>query len=73
MSMSFNLHKFATNIIFPSVDKNPYLCVSVPCKEERKKKNIVVPVVASVAGTFVFLLIVTAIWLGLKRKQQHIG
>ncbi|XP_010095925.2 probable LRR receptor-like protein kinase At1g51890 [Morus notabilis] len=50
-----------------SVGGNPNLCASVSCK----KKNFLVPVVASLVGTFVLLLAVAAIWWGLKRKRQH--
>ncbi|XP_060670423.1 probable LRR receptor-like serine/threonine-protein kinase At1g51860 [Ziziphus jujuba] len=53
-----------------SVDQNPDLRVSVSCK--RKKKNIVVPVVASIAGTITFLLIVAAVCWGIKRKLKHV-
>ncbi|XP_060670430.1 probable LRR receptor-like serine/threonine-protein kinase At1g05700 [Ziziphus jujuba] len=52
-----------------SVGQNPNLCVSVSCGK-KKKKNAVVPVVASVSGTFALLVMVAAIYFGVKHKRK---
>ncbi|KAM3699759.1 hypothetical protein ACJW30_05G050000 [Castanea mollissima] len=53
-----------------SVDENSNFCGSGSCN--KKKKNIVVPIVASVGGLFILSLTVVAILWGLRsRKEQH--
>ncbi|XP_065632094.1 LRR receptor-like serine/threonine-protein kinase IOS1 isoform X2 [Quercus suber] len=53
-----------------SVDENSIFCGSGSCN--KKKKNIAVPIVASVGGLFILSLTVVAILWGLRsRKQQH--
>ena len=52
-----------------SVDKNPDLCLSIPCKRE-KKKDFVKPVVASsIAAVLVLLFIFCALAM-YRRKIQ---
>ena len=72
--MNFNCWPFynATNsTIIPSVGDNinSKLCGSGSCK--KKKKNIGVPIVASLGGLLILSLIVAATLLGLRRKRQH--
>ncbi|CAJ1955358.1 unnamed protein product [Sphenostylis stenocarpa] len=46
-----------------SVDQNPYLCETGQCnKNEKKKNSFVTPLVASVSGVFIVLLVVAAIF-----------
>nr|KYP58350.1 putative LRR receptor-like serine/threonine-protein kinase At1g51880 family [Cajanus cajan] len=47
------------------VGQNPYLCKPDQCNE-KKKKNIVMPLVASVCGVWIFLMAVAAISITLK-------
>ncbi|KAK0597755.1 hypothetical protein LWI29_028339 [Acer saccharum] len=50
---------------------NPNLCATVSCKNNIKKKsNIVVPVVASVAGSILLIAAALAIFLILKRRPK---
>ncbi|KAI5355451.1 hypothetical protein L3X38_008346 [Prunus dulcis] len=50
-----------------SLCANPNLSGNVSCK---KKRNFVIPVVASVAGISILLLSVAALCWGIKRKRQ---
>ncbi|KAI5336935.1 hypothetical protein L3X38_016204 [Prunus dulcis] len=50
-----------------SLCANPNLSGNVSCK---KKRNFVIPVVASVAGISILLLSVAALYWGIKRKRQ---
>ncbi|KAH9665602.1 LRR receptor-like serine/threonine-protein kinase IOS1 [Citrus sinensis] len=51
-----------------SVGGNPGLCSKISCK--KRKNNVVVPVVASVAGSVFLLAAALAIFFVLKRKRQ---
>ncbi|XP_019054985.1 PREDICTED: putative leucine-rich repeat receptor-like serine/threonine-protein kinase At2g19230, partial [Nelumbo nucifera] len=53
-----------------SLEDNPDLCMSDSCRP--KKKNIVVPVVASVTSILVILLALLVLW-SLKRKKQRVN
>ncbi|XP_022714524.1 LRR receptor-like serine/threonine-protein kinase IOS1 [Durio zibethinus] len=55
-----------------SIDGNPNLCVSLPCKKN-KKKNVVVPIAASVASFSVLIIVLATIWRLLKRRQPPLG
>ncbi|KAA8540320.1 hypothetical protein F0562_024761 [Nyssa sinensis] len=52
-----------------SVDGNPGLCSNVSC-QKNNKKNIVVPVVASVASLLVLMGALVTIWI-LKQRRKH--
>ncbi|KAF3962683.1 hypothetical protein CMV_012834 [Castanea mollissima] len=52
-----------------SVDENSNFCGSGSCNN--KKKNIVVPIVASVGGLFILSLTVVAILWGLRSRKQQ--
>ncbi|XP_060671305.1 LRR receptor-like serine/threonine-protein kinase IOS1 isoform X2 [Ziziphus jujuba] len=53
------------------VDQNPNLCISDSCKRKTEKNAVnIVPIVASIAGAFVLLLTVMAIYWAFKRKQK---
>ncbi|KAL5576866.1 hypothetical protein UlMin_018565 [Ulmus minor] len=65
------VEKWKNGLLSLSVNENPnlWLCGSIlSCK---KKKNIVVLVVASVVGAFILILSIAAIWRGLKRHRQQ--
>ncbi|XP_022714519.1 LRR receptor-like serine/threonine-protein kinase IOS1 [Durio zibethinus] len=51
-----------------SIEGNPNLCVSLPCKKN-KKKNVVVPIAASVASFSVLIIVLATVWRLLKRRQ----
>lgn len=53
-----------------SVGQNPYLCESGQC-DENKKKNIVMPLVASVCGVLILLVAVAAILWTIKRRKRE--
>ncbi|XP_059458017.1 LRR receptor-like serine/threonine-protein kinase IOS1 [Corylus avellana] len=55
-----------------SVGDNPNLCGSDSCN--KKKSNVVVPIVASLGGLLILAFIVAAIFLGIriKRREQHV-
>nr|POE80749.1 putative lrr receptor-like serine/threonine-protein kinase [Quercus suber] len=55
------------SLLVLSVDANLNVCGSGSCKN---KKNIVVPIVASVGGLLILSLIVAAVLWGLRRKQK---
>ncbi|XP_057454468.1 LRR receptor-like serine/threonine-protein kinase IOS1 isoform X1 [Lotus japonicus] len=58
-----------------SVEQNPNLCESVSCNQQtvdqKKKNNIVIPLVASFSGILVFLIAVAAIICGLKKRKPR--
>jgi hypothetical protein len=58
------------NIIISSVGDNPNLCGSGSCKK-KNSSNVVIPIVASVAGLLILSLIVAAIFLGLRRRKPQ--
>jgi len=60
------------NIIIFSVGDNPNLCGSGSCKK-KNSSNVVIPIVASVAGLLILSLIVAAIFLGLRRRKWPQG
>ena len=62
-----NLTIVAINHFYVSLCANPNLSGNVSCK---KKRNFVIPVVASVAGISILLLSVAALCWGIKRKRQ---
>ncbi|XP_035539223.1 putative leucine-rich repeat receptor-like serine/threonine-protein kinase At2g19230 [Juglans regia] len=51
-----------------SVDGNPDLCVTGPCKKEEKKKNLAVPIIAAVVSSVVVLSVLALLW-SYRRKQ----
>jgi hypothetical protein len=58
------------NTIIFSVGDNPNLCGSGSCKK-KNSSNVVIPIVASVAGLLILSLIVAAIFLGLRRRKPQ--
>ena len=52
-------HEFT---FYDSVVENPYLCSSISCTTEKKKKNVVGPIEASVGGLLFLLLAAAAIF-----------
>jgi uncharacterized protein YybS (DUF2232 family) len=64
LTMAYHL-----DALYASVHENPDLCLSVPCKR-KKKKEFVIPVVAStVAAVLVLLFIFSALSI-YRRKRQ---
>ncbi|KAJ9179282.1 hypothetical protein P3X46_011091 [Hevea brasiliensis] len=57
------------NLLVLSVGGNPNLCASISCKRD-KKNNLVVPVVASVAGVVIVISALAILFCGLKRRKQ---
>ncbi|XP_062155808.1 LRR receptor-like serine/threonine-protein kinase IOS1 [Alnus glutinosa] len=53
------------------VGDNPNLCGSGSCKK-KNTSNVVIPIVASVAGLLILSLIVAAIFLGLRRRKPQV-
>ncbi|KAG6727770.1 hypothetical protein I3842_02G141300 [Carya illinoinensis] len=51
-----------------SVDGNPDLCVTGPCKKEKKKKNLAVPIIAAIVSSVVVLIVLAILW-SYRRKQ----
>ncbi|BAT91670.1 hypothetical protein VIGAN_07028200 [Vigna angularis var. angularis] len=52
------------------VGQNPYLCESGQCKEKRKeKKNIVTPLLASICGVLILVVIVAVVLWTLERRK----
>ena len=67
------LNFFAMSCFDDSVGENPNLCSSTSCTNEKtKKKNIVVPIVASVGG-FILLLTAAAIFWIINRRNHGKG
>ncbi|KAL5575543.1 hypothetical protein UlMin_017242 [Ulmus minor] len=56
--------------LFLSVGENSNLCTSSPCETKKKKKNILVPVGASVGGLVILLLVAAAALFGLKMRKK---
>ncbi|CAB4302971.1 unnamed protein product [Prunus armeniaca] len=55
-----------------SVGENADLCASISCKkEEEKKKNIVIPIIASIGGFSILVVTAVAIFMGLKRGRKQ--
>ncbi|KAL2332319.1 hypothetical protein Fmac_019900 [Flemingia macrophylla] len=55
-----------------SVAQNPYLCESGQCNmKEDKKNNIVTPLVASISGVLILLVVVTILWTLKRRKSRE--
>jgi len=53
--------------IYRSVDQNPYLCEPDQCN--KKNSSIVTPLVASIGGVFILLVVVVAILWTVKRRK----
>ncbi|PQP92361.1 receptor-like protein kinase [Prunus yedoensis var. nudiflora] len=53
-----------------SVGENADLCASISCKKE-KKKNIVIPIIASIGGFSILVVAAVAIFMGLKRGRKQ--
>ncbi|KAL2332315.1 hypothetical protein Fmac_019896 [Flemingia macrophylla] len=53
-----------------SVGRNPYLCESGQCNE-KKKNNIVTPLVASISGVLILLVVVAILWTLKRRKSRE--
>ncbi len=56
--------------LYARVGENPDLCLSVPCKR-KKKKEFVIPVVASSIAAVLVLFIFSA--LAIYRRKRHSG
>ncbi|KAL4625878.1 hypothetical protein ACB092_05G057100 [Castanea dentata] len=57
-----------------SLGQNPNLCPSISCTtEQKKKKNIIVPIVASIGGLFILLLGAAGIFWIFKRIREQEG
>ena len=56
------------NPVVTRIDGNSNLCGFDSCE---KKKNIVVPIVASVSGLFILSFTVAVTWWGLRRRRQQ--
>lgn len=55
------------------VCENQDLYSAVSCKLEKKKRSLVIPIVASViGGTLMLLLSAAAIWFGLARRKRSL-
>ncbi|ONI15672.1 hypothetical protein PRUPE_3G054500 [Prunus persica] len=55
-----------------SVGENEDLCASISCKkEEEKKKNIVIPIIASIGGFSILVVAAVAVFMGLKRGRKQ--
>ncbi|KAH1207515.1 putative LRR receptor-like serine/threonine-protein kinase [Glycine max] len=54
-----------------SVGQNPYLCESGQCNFEKKQKNIVTPIVASICGALILLVAVAILWTLKRRKSKE--
>ncbi|KAL5156663.1 LRR receptor-like serine/threonine-protein kinase IOS1 [Glycine soja] len=52
------------------VSQNPYLCESGQCNFEKKQKNIVTPIVASISGALILLVAVAILWTLKRRKSK---
>ncbi|KAJ9128839.1 hypothetical protein P3X46_034424, partial [Hevea brasiliensis] len=59
------------NLLVLSVGGNPNLCASISCKRD-KKNNLVVPVVASVAGVVIVTSALAILFCCLKRRKQKV-
>ncbi|XP_050231693.1 probable LRR receptor-like serine/threonine-protein kinase At1g05700 isoform X2 [Mercurialis annua] len=53
------------------LDQNPELCLLLPCKEE--KKNIVIPIVATIVPLSVIFLALIILWRCKKRKGKFVN
>ncbi|KAK9923519.1 hypothetical protein M0R45_031933 [Rubus argutus] len=51
-----------------SVGENGNLCSAISC--EKKKSNVLIPLIASVGGVFILLLAAVATFMGLKRRRK---
>ena len=56
---------------YASVGENPDLCLSVPCKR-KKKKEFIVPIVASSVAVVMFLLFIFSDLVIYKRKEKEV-
>lgn len=56
-----------------SVGENADLCASISCKTKEKKKNIVIPIIASIGGFSILVIAAVAIFMGLKRGRKQGG
>ena len=62
---------FSSVITFhASVGQNPYLCESGQCNFEKKQKNIVTLIVASISGALILLVAVAILWTLKRRKSK---
>ncbi|KAF2323512.1 hypothetical protein GH714_035857 [Hevea brasiliensis] len=59
------------NLLVLSVGGNPNLCASISCKRD-KKNNLIVPVVASVAGVVIVTSALAILFCCLKRRKQKV-
>ncbi|XP_029128814.1 LRR receptor-like serine/threonine-protein kinase IOS1 [Cajanus cajan] len=53
-----------------SVGQNPYLCESDQCNAKDDKKNIVMPLVASISGVLILLVVLAILWTLNKRRKS---
>ncbi|KAK7821762.1 putative leucine-rich repeat receptor-like protein kinase [Quercus suber] len=67
------LDKSKSGSLLLSVAENPNLCPSISCTTEQKKKNIIVPIVASIGGFFILLLGAAGIFWIFKRIREQEG
>ena len=66
LTMAYYLDAF-----YASVGENPDLCLSVPCKR-KKKKEFIVPIVASSVAVVMVLLFIFSDLVIYKRKEKEV-
>ena len=66
LTMAYYLDAFCA-----SVGENPDLCLSVPCKR-KKKKEFIVPIVASSVAVVMVLLFIFSDLVIYKRKEKEV-
>lgn len=53
------------------MDGNPDLCVTGPCKKEKKKKNLAVPIIAAIVSSVVVLIVLAILWSYRRKQRMH--
>lgn len=62
---------FILNFDNLSVGENLNLCDPNKCKTKKNSKNILVPILASIGGLVLLILIAAAVLIGLKKKKRQ--
>ncbi|KAI4305437.1 hypothetical protein L6164_028803 [Bauhinia variegata] len=70
------IEKSKSGTLSLSVSQNPYLCDSPACtdikNDNNEGKNVTAPIVASICGILIFLVVVAALfWIFKRRKPKH--
>ncbi|KAK9923522.1 hypothetical protein M0R45_031934 [Rubus argutus] len=65
------IEKSTSGSLSLSVGENENLCSAVSCK--KKKNNVLIPIIASVAGFAILLVAAVAIFLSMRRKRKQVG